>query len=175
MVSGSLRLPDDLRKGLKLKPPDSIDGLEARANAWLGFAALRYPKWIAADANLTAEALVALATDSPVDPKEAKIPLPGNMSAKDGRSLFPVLSGKDPYAVEGECNAEDELRLGLYAVKGKIADRVLEWPAATCALGRALSFSFNDEGSLTIGYSNGSTTTFAWSSDHFERTELGER
>jgi hypothetical protein len=175
MATGALRLPDELRRNLKLKPPDSIDGLEARATAWLGFAALRYPKWIVSDQDLTADSLVQLAADAPVDPDRAKIPVPGNMTVKDGRTLWPVLSGKDPYAVEGECNAEEELRLGLYAVKGKVADRVLEWPAATCALGRALSFSFNDEGSLTIGYSNGSTTTFAWSTDHFERTEFGAR
>jgi hypothetical protein len=33
----------------------------------------------------------------------------------------------------------------------------------------------DEEGSLTIGYSNGTTTNFAWSGDHFERTEIGKR
>ena len=175
MSGGSLRLPDDLRKSLKLKPPDSVDGLEARETAWLGYAALRYPKWILGDADLTPQGLIALAADAPVDPKAARIPVPASMALHDGRPLWAVLSGRDPYSVEGECNADDELRLGLFAVRGKQADRVLEWPAATCALGRAVSFSFNEDGALTLGYSNGSTTTFAWSGDHFERTELGQR
>ncbi|MHB8879561.1 MAG: hypothetical protein ACYC8T_38190, partial [Myxococcaceae bacterium] len=175
MAGGSLKLPDELRKGLKLKPPESVDGLEAREGAWLGYAALSYPRWIAADAPLTPESLISFATDMAVDPTAARIPLPANMSLPGGRAIWPVLSGKDPYAVEGECNAEEELRLGLFAVKGKFADRVLEWPAATCALGRAVSLAFNEEGSLTIGYSNGSSSTFAWSTDHFERTELGLR
>jgi hypothetical protein len=86
-----------------------------------------------------------------------------------------VVSGKDPYAVEGKCEADQELRLGLYLVQGKTALRVLEWPAATCALGRAISVGVDEEAALTIGYSNGATVNFVWSGDHFERTELGKR
>jgi hypothetical protein len=67
------------------------------------------------------------------------------------------------------------LRPGLYLVTGKTALRVLEWPAATCALGRAASMELDEEGALAIGYSNGATMNFAWSGNHFERTELGKR
>jgi len=93
----------------------------------------------------------------------------------DGRLLLAVLSGENPYTADGKCDAGKELRLGLYLVKGKTAQRVLEWPAATCALGRATSVVLDEEGALSIGYSNGPTINFAWSGDHFERTELGER
>ena len=51
--------------------------------------------------------------------------------------------------------------------------RALEWPASTCAVGRASSIELDEQGALTIGYSSGSTSGFTWSHDHFERTELG--
>lgn len=86
-----------------------------------------------------------------------------------------MVSGKNPYAVAGQCDSERELRLGLFLVNGKTAQRALEWPAATCALGRAQAVGLDEEGALIIRYSNGATINFAWSGDHFERTELGNR
>lgn len=172
---GPLRLPDELRRGLKLSPPKKVVGVEARQDAWIGYASLHYPHWVLADAPLTPESLRALVSESPIDPASVHIPIPANMALPDGRPIYAVLSGKDPYAVEGQCEHDHELRMALYVVHGREAERALEWPAATCALGRARSFVLNDEGGLSIGYTNGSTSTFTWSTDHFERTELGRR
>jgi len=95
------------------------------------------------------------------------------MSLPDGRILLSILTGNDPFFAEGQCNPQSELRLGLYLVQGRTARRALEWPAASCALGRASSVVLEDDGVLTIGYSSGATATFAWSGDHFERTGIG--
>ncbi len=170
-----LVIPEELRKRLQLKPPRDVEGLEARADGWVGFAALHYPTWALANGSMTPQTLATMVSDAPVDPAQVDIPLPPKLALADGRPLFAVLSGKDPYAVAEQCDADRELRLGLYVVQGKSAERVLEWPAATCALGRALSFVLDDDGQLSIGYSNGTTTRFAWSTDHFERTEFGRR
>jgi hypothetical protein len=67
----------------------------------------------------------------------------------------------------------NELRMAMYAVSGAAALRVLEWPAATCQLGRAMRFELSPEGNLLIGYTGGSTAHFTWAGDHFERSELG--
>ncbi|MBI3181819.1 MAG: hypothetical protein HYZ28_06715 [Myxococcales bacterium] len=174
-VGGPLRLPDELWKALHLAPPRRVVGVESREAAWLGYGSLHYPVWVQADAPLTQKSLSALVTDNPVEPAEARIPIPKRMAAPDRRALWPVLSGADPYAVEGECNSDHELRLALYAVRGEAAERVLEWPAATCALGRAVTVALEEDGGLVIGYSNGTSATFTWSQDHFERTEMGMR
>jgi len=50
---------------------------------------------------------------------------------------------------------------------------VLEWPAATCKLGKAMRLELGAEGTLEIGYTSGTTHHFAWTVDHFERSELG--
>ena len=101
--------------------------------------------------------------------------VPETLSLPDGRPVVSVLTGKNPYAVDGRCDADSELRMGLYLVTGTTALRVLEWPAATCALGRAASMELDEEGALTIGYSNGATMNFVWSGDHFGQTQLGKR
>ncbi len=175
LAGGPVRVPDELRKTLKLTPPEGVAGIESRPGGWVGYATLHYPMWVQGDEALNAAALQKLVADEPVDPKASRIHIPARMAVPDGRELVAVLSGKDPFAIEGQCRMQDELRLALYAVKGKIAERVLEWPAATCALGRAASIELDDEGGLSIGYSNGSVATFIWASDHFERTELGSR
>lgn len=174
-VGGPLRLPDDVRKQLKLSPPEVVQGIEARESGWVGFGALHYPHWVQSDVDLTQDRLARFVADAVVEPKVVHIPVPERMELPDGRPLYAILTGKDPYVQEGECNGDDELRLGLYAVTGKTATRGLEWPAATCVLGRAVSIALNHEGALTIGYSNGAVTHFLWSSDHFERTEYGKR
>ena len=96
------------------------------------------------------------------------------MELNDNRPIFTVLTGQNPY-VGDQCHSEDELRMAFYVIKDSTAARVLEWPAATCSLGRAMSFDLNNDGGLTIGYTNGSTAHFSWSNDHFERSELGKK
>jgi hypothetical protein len=143
----------------------------------VGWGVLHYPTWVEANKPLTHDSLRALVTTEPVDPEKADLNVPDSLILPGGRTILTVVSGKNPYAVAGKCDADQELRLGLFLVmgKGKTAQRVLEWPAATCALGRALSVSMDEEGALSIGYSNGTTINFAWSGDHFERTEIGKR
>jgi hypothetical protein len=175
MVGDALRLPDELRKGLKLKPPEAVTALEGAQGGWLGWDLLSYPAWVQGDAPLTPASLRPLVAPDAVEPTKMDVNAPDTLSLPDGRPIASLVSGKNPYGVAGQCDAEKELRLGLYLVTGKTARRVLEWPAATCALGRATSVVLDEEGALTIGYSNGATMNFAWSGDHFERTELGKR
>lgn len=175
MIGGPTRLPDELRKNLKLTAPTEVEGLEARPNGWVGYAVLHYPIWAVADSSFTPEGLAELiAGDKAIDPKTVQLPLPPRMELADNRPIFTVLTGQNPY-VGDKCNAEHELRMALYVIKGTTAVRVLEWPAATCSLGRAMSFDLNNDGGLTIGYTNGSTAHFSWSNDHFERSELGKK
>ncbi|OJT18331.1 hypothetical protein BO221_40295 [Archangium sp. Cb G35] len=175
MVGEALRLPDDFRKGLKLKPPQGVIGLEAQPDGWLGYGILHYPDWVEADEPLTPVLLEVLVAPKTVDAASVGVNVPKTLLLPNGKTLLVVLSGESPYTANGTCDADKELRLGLYMVKGKTAQRVLEWPAATCALGRATSVVLDEEGALSIRYSNGPTINFAWSGDHFERTELGKR
>jgi len=171
----ALRLPNRFRDALRLKLPASVSALEPREQGWAGFGSLHFPVWVQADEPLSPGLLVALVAEEPVDPSSAHLAMPAELMLPGRHSIWPVVSGKDPYAVEGKCDAERELRLGLYLAVGKTANRVLEWPAATCALGRASSVGLDEDGALIIGYSNGATVNFAWSTDHFERTEFGKR
>jgi hypothetical protein len=177
MMGEALKLPDEFRKGLKLKPPEDVVAFEAVRGAWLGWGVLHYPTWVEAEQPLSSESLRTLVSTESVDPTKADLNVPDSLILPGGKTILTVVSGKNPYAVEGKCDADVELRLGLFLVtgKGKTAQRALEWPAATCALGRALSVSMDEEGALSIGYSNGTTINFAWSGDHFERTEIGKR
>lgn len=177
MIGDALKLPEDFRKGLKLKPPEDATALEAARGGWLGWGILHYPVWVEAEKPLTPESLSAMVATDAVDPEKVNVNVPNTLALSGGRTILTVVSGKDPYAVEGKCDAEQELRMGLYLLlpKGRTAQRVLEWPAATCALGRALSVNLEEDGALSIGYSNGAITNFAWSGDHFARTELGKR
>ncbi|AKF80093.1 hypothetical protein SAMN05443572_1011474 [Myxococcus fulvus] len=175
MVGEALRLPDEPRKALKLKPPEAVTALEPAATGWLGWDLLSYPAWAQGDEELSPESLRELVVGKPVDAKSVNVNVPESLSLTGELSFVTVLSGKNPYAVAGQCDAETELRLGLYLVTGKTARRVLEWPAATCALGRASSVELDEEDGLTIRYSNGAMMNFVWSGDHFTRTELGSR
>ncbi|MEW5739538.1 MAG: hypothetical protein AB1938_11465 [Myxococcota bacterium] len=173
MVGGPTRIPDDLRKALKLTPIDSVEGIEARETGWVGFSRLHYPTWVVGDAELTPESLGQLiAGDGAIEPSSVALPIPARLQLPDNRPIFTVLTGKNPYA-GSTCVTGNELRMAMYVVKGATAFRVLEWPAATCQLGRAMRFDLNPEGNLTIGYTNGSTAHFTWADDHFERSELG--
>ncbi len=171
----ALRLPDEARKNLKLKPPASVAALEAAPTGWLGWGLLSYPNWAQGDESLTPASLRELVAPNAVDASKMGVNLPETLSLPDGRPVVSVLTGKNPYAVEGQCDSDDELRMGLYVVSGKTAQRVLDWPAATCALGRATSVELEEDGALNIGYSNGAIINFVWSADHFERTQLGKR
>ncbi len=176
MVGEALRLPDEFRKGLKLKPPEDVVALSGQPDGWLGYGVLHYPLWVEADSKITPGLLRVLVTPNPVNAESVGVNVPETLSLPDGRPLLAVLSGELPYTKDGKgCDPDKELRLGLYLVKGKTAQRVLEWPVATCALGRATGVVLDEEGALSIGYSNGPTINFAWSGDHFERTELGRR
>ncbi|MDY7229204.1 hypothetical protein [Hyalangium rubrum] len=178
MLGEALRLPDEFRKGLKLKPPEDVLALERVRGGWLGWGVLHYPTWVEAQEPLTSASLPTLVSNEAVEPEKVDVNVPDSLILPDGRTLLTVVSGKNPYAIEGKCDADMELRLGLFLVMGKggkTAQRALEWPAASCALGRALSVSMDEEGALSIGYSNGTTINFAWSGDHFERTEIGKR
>jgi hypothetical protein len=177
MIGEALKLPDEFRKNLKLKPPPEVTALEAISGGWLGWGLLHYPVWVEAEKPLTSESLRAMVATDRVEPEKVNLNVPETLTLAGGRTLLLVVSGKDPYAAEGKCDSDHELRLGLYLLlgKGKTAQRALEWPAATCALGRALSVNLEEDDGLSIGYSNGAIINFVWSGDHFERTEIGKR
>lgn len=175
MEGGTLKLPDELRKQLGLTPPSDVEGVEPRPHGWVGYAVLHYPTWVLADADLSPESLAELiAPGASVEPKSVALPIPRSLALEDGRPVFTVLTGKNPY-VGDDCVALNELRMAMYVVKANQGARVLEWPAATCQLGRAMRFELTPEGQLIIGYTNGSTARFTFTGDHFERAELGAR
>jgi hypothetical protein len=170
-----LKLPEEYRRAFKLKIPDRVLGVERVNRGWVGYGTLHYPVWIESDAELTPENIRGFVNDPALDPEQVHVPLPAHMSAPDGRSIAAMITGADPYGIQDQCDMAKELRLAMYAYQGHVATRVLEWTAANCALGRAASISLDAEGSLSIGYANGATTTFTWSGDHFEQTQLGMR
>lgn len=173
MVGGPMKLPDDLRKALKLNPPTTVEGIEGRPNGWVGYAILHYPNWVVADEALTSESLpVLIAGEAAVDPKSVQLPIPSQLSLADNRQIFTVLTGKNPYSGD-KCDGEHELRMAMYVIKEKVGSRVLEWPAATCSLGRAMRFELSADDNLAIGYTNGSTARFTFANEKFERSELG--
>lgn len=173
-MSEALKLPDSFRAQLKLKPPERVVAIEGTNIGWVGFGVLPQPTWVYADEKVTIKTLETLFGDAVVDPQKARVNVPTDLDI-DGKPLLGIITGKDPYAVEGQCNGDHELRVGLYRVSGRTADKVLDWPASTCSLGRATSMSMDAEGALTFGYTNGAITTFTWAADHFERTEIGAR
>jgi hypothetical protein len=168
-----LSLPNAFRRGLKINPPDDVVALEGREHGWVGYALLHYPIWITADRPLTAELLRSFFLEELREPAQARIFVPPRMQLPDGRPIATVLTGRDPFDPDGRCNPESELRIGLYVLQGVTARRALEWPAASCALGQASSVILDEDGALSIGYESGTTANFIWSSDHFERTEIG--
>lgn len=174
MVGGPLRLPDTFRTALKLQPIPEVEGIEARPRGWMGFSKLHYPTWVVADTDFTPASLTEMvAPDDAIEPASVALPLPRRLVLADNRPVFTLLTGKNPYSKDA-CNPANELRLAMYVVKGNVAARVLEWPAATCTLGRAMKFELDpDSGQLVIGYTNGQTARFVWTAEHFERSELG--
>ncbi len=173
MVGGPTRIPDELRKTLKLAPTNDVEGLEAREKGWLGYSKLHYPTWAAGDEAFTPASLAELVVgDAAIAPNTVALPMPERLLLPDNRPIFTILTGKNPY-VKDRCIEGNELRMAMYVVKEKVANRVLEWPAANCKLGRAMRFELSPEGAMQIGYTSGTTQHFMWTVDHFERSELG--
>jgi hypothetical protein len=168
-----LRLPDAFRRSLKIDPPANVVALEGAKQGWVGFGALHQPIWMIADRPMTPELLRTFFLDEPRDPLDAHIAVPSRMRLPDRRPLAAVITGRDPIAENGRCDPEKELKMGIYVLEGRTAREVLEWPVSSCALGRASSVVLDGEGALTVGYASGATIDFIWSSDHFERTEIG--
>jgi len=168
-----VRLPDQFRSSLKLNLPAEVDSVEGREQGWVGFARLHFPAWVRSDVPLTPEVLRSFLPEHAADVTRAKMALPSRLSLRGVGAVFPVLTGADPFATDGRCKSEEELRLAFYLIKENTARRVLEWPAATCLLGQALSVVLEGDGALTIGYTSGTSVNFIWSTDHFERTEIG--
>jgi hypothetical protein len=172
MAGGPTRIPDELRKTLKLAPTPDVEGIEAREKGWLGYSKLHYPTWAVGDETFTAESLAELiAGESAIPPASVSLPAV-KLVLNDNRPIFTILTGKNPYSKDS-CVSGNELRMAMYVTKDKVASRVLEWPAATCKLGRAMRIELSPEGGLEIGYTSGTTHHFAWTVDHFERSELG--
>jgi hypothetical protein len=170
----ALRLPSVVRRGAPVAPK-AVSGWQTQGNAWLGTNTRGDPLWVKAPTALSPSSLTRLVTSEPVSPETFGLFIPKNMTAPGRkRPMLPVVSGKDPF-VGGRCDPDRELRLSLWVVEGAVALEVLDWPVATCPLGRASSVVLEDDGGLTIGYSGGTTATFTWTGDRFERTELGMR
>lgn len=175
MVGGPAKLPEELRKLVKAAPPVELEGIEARPDGWVGYAIMHYPKWVVGDSELTSETVGPLiAGEGALDPIGMGLPIPASLTLPDNRTVMTVVTGKNPYT-KNDCNAENELRMALYLVQGKIGLRVLEWPVATCALGKAKAAELSPDGILMISYTNGSRAHFKWDGEHFERVEVGSR
>ncbi|MFO0601398.1 MAG: hypothetical protein U0228_39220 [Myxococcaceae bacterium] len=172
MASGPTRIPDELRKNLKLAPTADVEGIEAREKGWLGYSKLHYPTWAVGDETFTAESIAdVIAGEEAIPPASVNLPAV-KLILPDNRPIFTILTGKNPYSKDS-CVSGNELRMAMYVTKDKVASRVLEWPAATCKLGRAMRIELSPEGGLEIGYTSGTTHHFTWTVDHFERSELG--
>ena len=170
-----LELPESMLSGARQRAPPEVLALEARPGGWVGFGERVEPRWILADKPLTLASLRALVSESSLDTSTLRLYIPDRMTLPDGGAVLAVLTGQDPFDAQDSCSPEREVRFLLYRVRGRVAERVLDWPARSCALGRALSVSLDPTGELTVGYSSGATERFIWSRDHFERTEYGNQ
>jgi hypothetical protein len=170
-----LELPESMLSAARQRAPPEVLALEARPGGWVGFGERVEPRWILADKPLTLASLRALVSETSLDPSALRLYIPDRMTLPDGGAVLAVLTGQDPFDAQDTCSPDREVRFLLYRVRGRIAERVLDWPARSCALGRALSVSLDPSGELTVGYSSGATERFIWSRDHFERTEYGNQ
>lgn len=168
-----LALPPGFRQSVRPRPPPEVQTLEGRPGGWLGYNGQVDPKWVLGDRPLNEQSLRVLVSDFPVDPAAARVYVPSRMQLPDGKALLAVLTGQDPFGADDSCAPEREMRLAVFWVKGRVGERVLDWPAMSCALGRALSVSLDEDGELSVGYSSGATVRFTWDRDHFERVEYG--
>ncbi|MGZ5958662.1 MAG: hypothetical protein ACXWLI_09645 [Myxococcaceae bacterium] len=168
-----LALSQVFRQGLRPRPPPEVQTVEGRPGGWVGFNGQVDPKWVLGDRPLNEQSLRVLVTDTPVDPAAVRVYVPSRMRLPDGKELLAVLTGQDPFGQDETCAPEREMRLAVFWVKGRVGERVLDWPAMSCSLGRALSVSLDEDGELSVGYSSGATVRFTWDRDHFERIEYG--
>jgi hypothetical protein len=168
-----LALPAVFRQGIRPRPPPEVQTVEGRPGGWVGFNGQVDPKWVLGDRPLNEQSLRVLVSDTPVDPAAVRVYVPSRMQLPDGKALLAVLTGQDPFGQDEVCAPEREMRLAVFWVKGRVGERVLDWPAMSCALGKALSVSLDEDGELSLGYSSGATVRFTWDRDHFERIEYG--
>ena len=168
-----LALPEGFRRSIKPRPPAEVQTVEGRPGGWVGFNGQVDPKWVLGDRPLNEQSLRMMVSDAPVDPAAARVYVPSRMQLPDGKALLAVLTGQDPFGQDESCAPERETRLAVFWVKGRVGERVLDWPAMSCSLGRALSVSLDEDGELSVGYSSGATVRFSWDRDHFERVEYG--
>ncbi len=168
-----LALPDAFRRSLGIAPPSDAVALEGRERGWVGFNRVHQPIWMAADRLMTPELLRTFFLEGLQEPGQLRISVPSRMRLLDGRRLATFVRGRDPFAESGRCDPEDEMKMEIYVLDGRSARRALEWPAASCKVGRASSVVLEDDGVLSIGFASGATVNFVWSDDHFERTEIG--
>jgi hypothetical protein len=168
-----LALPPGFRQSIHPRPPAEVQTVEGRPGGWLGYNGQVDPKWVLGDRPLNEHSLRVLVSDAPVDPAAVRVYVPSRMQLPDGKALLAVLTGQDPFSPDESCAPEREMRLAVFWVKGRVGERVLDWPAMSCALGRALSVSLDEDGELSVGYSSGATVRFTWDRDHFERVEYG--
>lgn len=173
MVDEVLQLPDDFRRSLHLSVSPEVVALEGHSSGWVGYGRLHSPVWASSDREMTFEVLKGLLGEETRDPIKERIALSPRMRLQNVGPIYSMLTGSDPFAADQHCDSKSEMRLGLYWIKANTARRVLDWPAATCLLGRALSVVLEPDGTLSISYTNGASVTFIWSTDHFERTEIG--
>ncbi|HEX9508361.1 MAG TPA: hypothetical protein VF947_08130, partial [Myxococcales bacterium] len=173
MLGEVLQLPDDFRRSLHLSAPPEVVAFEGRENGWVGHGRLHSLVWALSDGEMTFEMLKGLLGEETRDPIKEKIALSPRMRLRNVGLIYSLLTGSDPFAGDEHCDSKSEMRLGLYWIKASTARRVLDWPAATCLLGRALSVVMEPDGTLSISYTNGASVNFIWSTDHFERTEIG--
>lgn len=165
----------DLEPRPRRSPPVALEG---RAAGWLAFGDGLLPLTVWADRPLSAPVLNSLVAEKPLELRSFGFLIPSGARSPRGRVLRAVLAGEDPLAQGAPCNEQASLRLGFYEVVGKVAYQVLEVPAATCALGRAVSAVLEGTGAeaeLRISYSGGQVVSFIWSGDHYERTEYGKK
>ena len=168
-----LALSPRFRQGIRPRPPPEVQTVEGRPGGWLGFNGQLDPKWVLGDRPLNEHSLRMLVSDPPIDPTAVRVYVPSRMQLPGGTALLAVLTGQDPFGEDDSCAPEKEMRLAVFRVRGRVGERVLDWPAMSCALGRALSVSLDEDGGLSVGYSSGATVRFTWDGEHFERVEYG--
>ncbi len=174
MPSGPLKMSDRIRRNLGSTFPKTIEGIESNAFGWMGVTSNSSVSWVLADETLTKTSLARLVSErAPTEFASVHLPEPPRLVLPDGRLLLPFLSGRNPYDASNACNNAAELKLALFAVTGKTAVRVFEWPVSNCTLGRAMRIELGPEGNLSLAYTQGATLFFTWSDGQFERSELG--
>ena len=95
MLGEALRLPDDFRKGLKLKPPKGVVALEGQADGWLGYGILHYPDWVEADEPLTPELLEVLVAPNVGEGGVGRGECPGDALAAEWKAPADGVVGRE--------------------------------------------------------------------------------